>query len=145
MYDKDEEWMEIVNLDKLIQFSRKLIFYNFDEANDDLDTEEFMNKVERIKDRDIHEIELLLPIKECRQIFEELTMSKRHKKTKILTHFIKDDNYDIVLERLNQRMISNMVQGLVKKGVLETGFDNDRNDFVFWIKKDDDADNKEAE
>ena len=82
MYDKDEEWMEIVNLDKLIQFSRKLIFYNFDEANDDLDTEEFMNKVERIKDRDIHEIELLLPIKECRQIFEELTMSKRHKKTK---------------------------------------------------------------
>ena len=93
----------------------------------------------------MNEIELLLPIKECRQIFEELTMSKRHKKTKILTHFIKDDNYDIVLERLNQRMISNMVQGLVKKGVLETGFDNDRNDFVFWIKKDDDADNKEAE
>ena len=33
----DEGWMEIVNIDKLVDFSRRVIFYNFDEDNDDLD------------------------------------------------------------------------------------------------------------
>jgi hypothetical protein len=31
-------------------------------------------------------------------------------------------------------MISNILNSLVNKGMIETAFDNKSNDFVFWIK-----------
>jgi hypothetical protein len=31
-------------------------------------------------------------------------------------------------------MISNMLNNLVNKGVLDSGFDDESNDFIFWIK-----------
>jgi hypothetical protein len=34
-------------------------------------------------------------------------------------------------------MVSNLLNNLVNKGVIETGFDSDSNDFVFWIKDND--------
>ena len=46
---------------------------------------------------------------------------------------------------MNHRMISNMLQGLVSKGVLESGFDSESNDFIFWIPNDDnDTNNKKT-
>ena len=31
-------------------------------------------------------------------------------------------------------MVSNMISNLVKKGLLESAFDEEKNDFVFWKK-----------
>ena len=31
-------------------------------------------------------------------------------------------------------MISNMLNTLVNKGLLETAYDNESNDFIFWVK-----------
>ena len=47
-----------------------------------------------------------------------------------------ESDYDNVLRQLSERMISNIVRNLVKKGLVESAFDEDKNDFVFWIKKD---------
>ena len=33
-------------------------------------------------------------------------------------------------------MTSNIVNGLVQKGLIETAFDSEANDFIFWIKED---------
>ena len=44
--------------------------------------------------------------------------------------YVKDDDYDDFLVQLNQRMVSNIVHGLVKRGVLNTAFDNEKNDFI---------------
>jgi hypothetical protein len=32
-------------------------------------------------------------------------------------------------------MVSNIISGLVQKGLVETAFDEEANDFVFWVKK----------
>jgi hypothetical protein len=41
-------------------------------------------------------------------------------------------------------MISNILNNLVNKGVLESAYDADLNDFVFWIKEEDEQNNKDS-
>ena len=43
-----EGWLEIMNLEKLINFSRRVIYYNFDESNIKLDDDDFLDKVDKI-------------------------------------------------------------------------------------------------
>lgn len=131
-----EDWLEIVNLDKLVDFSRKVIFYNFDETNDGLNDNDFMDKIEKIENKDCEELERLLPKDEVKAIFADMTFKKKNKNTKKISLFIKQEDYDHLLSQLNQRMVSNIVKGLVSRGVVESAFDSDKNDFVFWIKKD---------
>ena len=35
---------------------------------------------------------------------------------------------------MNHRMTSNILNNLVNKGLVETGYDGNSNDFIFWIK-----------
>jgi len=132
----DEGWMEIVNIDKLVDFSRRVIFYNFDEANDDLDDEDFMKKIEKIESKDSTEMDKVLPRDEVKAIFSDLVFKKRNKNTKKVALFIKEEDYEQVLAQLNQRMVSNIVKGLVSKGLVESAFDSEKNDFVFWVRTD---------
>lgn len=132
----DEGWMEIVNIDKLVDFSRRVIFYNFDEANDDLDDEDFMKKIEKIESKDSTEMDKVLPRDEVKAIFSDLVFKKRNKNTKKIALFIKEEDYEEVLAQLNQRMVSNIVKGLVSKGLVESAFDSEKNDFVFWVRTD---------
>jgi len=132
----DEGWMEIVNIDKLVDFSRRVIFYNFDEDNDDLDDEDFMKKIEKIESKDSAEMNKVLPRDEVKAIFLDLIVKKRNKNTKKVALFIKEEDYEEVLAQLNQRMVSNIVKGLVSKGLVESAFDSEKNDFVFWVRTD---------
>jgi hypothetical protein len=38
-----------------------------------------------------------------------------------------------IIHKLNDRMVSNIINILTQKGLIETAFDNEANDFVFWI------------
>ena len=131
-----EGWMEIVNIDKLVDFSRRVIFYNFDEDNDDLDDEDFMKKIEKIESKDSAEMNKVLPRDEVKAIFLDLIVKKRNKNTKKVALFIKEEDYEEVLAQLNQRMVSNIVKGLVSRGLVESAFDSEKNDFVFWVRTD---------
>lgn len=130
----NNKWLEVVNLDKLVNFSRRLIFYNFDDEHKDIDDKDFLKKIENIKDSDSIEMDTILPFEEAKAILKSIIFSKRHKKTKKIKYFMRDSDYDDVLIQLNRRMVSNIVMGLVKKGVLESAFDDEKNDFVFWVK-----------
>lgn len=132
----DGGWMEIVNLDKLVDFSRKVIFYNFGEENNDLSDKDFLKKIEKIETQDSKEMHKLLPHDEVKNILSSLTFKKRNKNTKQVALFIKEMDYDEALIQINQRMVSNIVKGLVAKGLIESAYDSDKNDFVFWVKSD---------
>ena len=134
--DEDDEFMEVVNLNRLVEFSRQLIFYNFavDDDSEEAD-DEFISKVKNIKKEDKKELDRLLPFQETKLIFEESIIKQRHRKTKKIRYLIKQSDYDDVLIELNSRMVSNIIRSLVKKGLVETAFDNDKNDFVFWVSK----------
>jgi len=130
---KEDGWLEVVNVDKLINFSRKIIYHNFDEENNDLTDTEFLQKVDASTDQeDEKEIESLLPLGECRAIFKPFLVRVLSKDD--LYYKIKEDDYDEILIQMNRRMVSNIVKGLVAKGLVESAFDNDKNDFVFWVK-----------
>jgi hypothetical protein len=58
---------------------------------------------------------------------------------------IKEDDYDDFLVQLNRRMVSNIVKDLVSKGLVESAFDNEKNDFVFWVKGDEDETEREED
>jgi len=151
MYDEDENeerdgYLEISNVDKLVNFSRRLIYYNFDDESEKLSDADFFDKVQKIKKEDIPELDKYLPFEEAKSIMKSLIVKRRHKKTKIPKMFMKESDYDEVLVQLNQRMVSNIIRGLVNKGVVDSAFDNERNDFIFWVKdKYDEYDNERPE
>ena len=136
MKDEDDDFMEVVNLDKLVEFSRQLIFYNFAiEDEDDEPDDEFISKVKNIKKEDKEELDRLLPFKESKLIFKSSIKKQINRRTKKIRYVIKESDYDEVLVELNSRMVSNIIRSLVKKGLVETAFDDDKNDFVFWVSK----------
>ena len=49
---------------------------------------------------------------------------------------MNDIIFSDIVSKLNERMTSNIVNGLVQKGLIETAFDSEANDFIFWIKED---------
>ena len=140
--EDDDGWMEIINLDKLADFSRRIIYHNFDESNDQYSDKEFLEIVTQMKlnAENYQELEELLPIKETTNILKSLCILKNRKKRTV--YLIKEDDYDEFLVQLGQRMISNIILGLVKKGLVESAFDDEKNDFVFWVKKQDDENDK---
>lgn len=130
---KDDGWLEVVNIDKLINFSRKIIYHNFDEGNSNLTDSEFLQKVDSSVDTDDQkEMNSLLPFLECKAIFKPFLVRVLSKDD--LYYRIKEDDYDEILIQMNRRMVSNIVKDLVAKGLVESAFDNDKNDFVFWVK-----------
>jgi len=131
-------WLEVMNLEKLVKFSRKVIYYNFDETHSKLDDESFMEKIENISNKkDDEEMERVLPYKEIEAIFGEFLHRKISKETKKKAWFLKEKDYNIILEQLSERMVSNIVRGLVNRGLVESAFDDEKNDFVFWVKGND--------
>ena len=140
---EDNNWLEVVNLDKLVDFSRKVIYHNFDEQYAELSDKDFLNKIDTIENVDSKEMDRILSHDETKMILSELMFKKRNKKTKKVHYFIKEEDYDQALVQLNQRMVSNIVQGLVSKGVLETAFDDEKEELVFWVKRENEQEKNE--
>ena len=70
-------------------------------------------------------------------MFLPLCVKKKDDDQKTSFFVIREDDYDDFLIQLNHRMISNMIKDLVKRGALESAFDDEIDDFVFWVKKND--------
>lgn len=130
-----DDWLEIIDLTKLINFSRKVIYSNIGEEHTDLSNMEFLKAIENMQENNLKELDSILPIIEAKAIFEPYLKKERNKKTFKTRISIKESDYDEVLQQLGQRMISNIVRNLVKKGLVESAFDEEKNDFVFWLKK----------
>jgi hypothetical protein len=131
--ESEDEWMEVINLQKLVNFSRKVIYYNFDDENKNLSDKSFLEKIEKIStEESIKEMEDVLPFKEVETIFGNYLYRRKDKSTNKKGWFMKEKDYNTILEELAERMVSNIVRNLVKKGLVEMAFDEEKNEFVFW-------------
>lgn len=133
---EEDEWLEIENINKLINFSRKLIYHNFDERTSQISDDDFFDKVDSFTENEQQELDTVLPFKESKIIIKEFLKKRRNKQTQEIRIFMKESDYGEYLDKLNHRMISNLVMEMVKKGVLDSAFDDTMNDFVFWVKND---------
>lgn len=138
---KNEHWYKINDLEGFINHARQLVFSSFDKINSDAQ-DDLTSTLSNLGPKDQEELDRVLTYDEC------LIMAKNHikikisKKTKKENYYVNDLILSEMLESFNSRMVSNILSKLVSDGLLETAFDSDKNDFIFWIK--DDPENKKS-
>jgi hypothetical protein len=127
----DNDWFIVKDLDGLINSARILVFNNFGKNNTSPDPLSM-----KIDDTDKEELDQLLSFDESKAIVTSLLKRQNHKIKKKIRYLLNDNIFLEIISSLNDRMVSNVLGGLVKKGLVETAYDSESNDFVFWIKND---------
>jgi len=134
MSSTNDEWFIVKNLDNFINATRALVFNNFGKNENQ---EEFDLISYSIHPDDIKEIDSILSFDESDIIIEGILRKQKHKYKNTKRFLINDDLYMKILLSLNDRMVSNILNSLVNKGLVDSAYDNEANDFVFWIKNND--------
>jgi hypothetical protein len=126
----NNEWFVIKNLDSFILSTRTLLYNNFgkDGTGDIL---------KEISDTEREEFDTILTQEESLLIAKPLLKKQTNKTTKETRYLVTDDIYMEIIEKMNDRMVSNILNSLVNKGFIETAYDDTCDDFVFWIKEKD--------
>lgn len=127
------EWYRINDLKIFIKHTRFMVFETFGDSNDRAgdDFTELMSK-QKLKDK--KEMERLLPAKETVQIVTA-GIKKRLSKDGEIEFTVTNKAFKKILEELNARMVSNILAKLSSEGLIETAFDSEKNDFVFWVSE----------
>lgn len=128
----NENWYIVDDLDQFVLATRKLLFNNFGKS-DDQETSAIDDML-NISAEEQSEFDTILTQEESIIIAKNILKKQSNNKTQEIRYLVNDQMYLQMIENLNSRMISNTLNGLVNKGVLESGFDTEQNDFVFWIK-----------
>jgi hypothetical protein len=127
----DSKWFVIKNFDDFVDHARLLVFKFFGVANEQMN--DSINKViGELTEKEKEEMNEALTHEECAIIIKnkaKLTKNKEYKLTETIL-------YDI-LEEINSRLVSNILNRLVNNGILESAFDSEQNDFIFWVKDND--------
>lgn len=131
----DHESYIIKDLEQFVSSIRSLVFNSFGKTEDDTAVEEMLSN---IRPEEQEEFDTVLTQDESILIVKSLLKKKKNS-----NEYTLDEKILIkILESLNDRMVSNMLNNLVNKGLVETAFDTESNDFVFWVKNNEE--NKET-
>jgi hypothetical protein len=138
-----DKWYVIHDIDAFTNHVRVLVYNAFGSGlSEDKDDDPEIDDLISVKPEDEDELDKILSFEESLNIATQIVKKQKNKKTNNIRYVVNDSIFLQVIESLNDRMVSNLLNNLVNKGVLETGFDNETNDFLFWIK---DNDNKKSE
>jgi hypothetical protein len=132
MSSTNDEWFIVNNLDDFINATRALVFNNFGQQQVD----EEMDPINlSVHPDDVNEIDSILSFDESKLITLDRLKKQKNKQTKKVRYMLNDSLYMEIISALNDRMVSNILNGLVSKGLVESAYDSDANDFIFWVKK----------
>lgn len=126
------ETYEIIDIEKFVESTRTLVYHQF--GNKEGLPKNIDNLIQSLSDEEVDEMNRCLTQSESLNILQKFTKKQRNKYTQETRVSISDDDYMLYIEELNSRMISNMLAKLASDGLLETAFDEEINDFVFWTK-----------
>jgi hypothetical protein len=131
----------ITNLDEFTESSRRLVFKHFGEASSNVDISQDNNDfLVSLSTSEEKELDSILPLSEAKNIVTSLTKAQTNKKAKDTQYIINYDIFIEILEALNARLVSNILMNLSKKGIIESAYDASIDDFVFWIKNENNTD-----
>lgn len=139
--DKDQ-WFIVDDLEKFIESTRVLIFDNFGKDSQDQEEDKINILISDLSSEEISELNKILSQEECINIANQFLKKEKNKVTNQIRYIISTKKYLEMLESFNSRMVSNMLNHLVNKGVLDTAYDTECNDFVFWVKENDEKQEK---
>lgn len=140
----NEEWFIIKDLKEFINASRRLVFQNFgSQSEDNFDIE---NILTNINPEDQKEMDNVLSYNESLSIVNNFIKKQKNRKDPTKIRFILNEKtYLNIIEALNDRMVSNILNNLVNKGLIETAYDEQTNDFIFWVNDKNIGDDKTNE
>jgi Tfp pilus assembly pilus retraction ATPase PilT len=127
----NEQWYVIKNMKDFVNQTRILVFNSFGSTKPENDMDALMDS---LKPEDQDELDNILSYDESVVMTKDLAKKQKNKKTKKIRYLITDDIYHNIIKSFNDRMVSNLLNSLVNKGLVETAFDEKTNDFMFWIK-----------
>lgn len=144
MYEEqdDEDMVYVVSdIDKFVDETRKIVFGCFGDEGD-LSDANVDTLIHELKETDIEELDRTLSHEECMVILHTYVKPKitRRKKKK---YIISKEKFEKIVEDFNARLVSNLLTSLVQKGLIESAFDEEENDFIFWVKDIDEQQNKQ--
>lgn len=134
---KRDEWYEIVDIEKFVESTRVLIFDAFGKKNPEL--ENLATDLQELKEQERLEIDSVLTQQEALLIVKNLAKKKHG------VYSINNKIYSQIIDSFNTRLIGNMLSSLTSRGLLETAFDSESNDFVFWVPENNDKNNQKPE
>ena len=133
----DSDWYDVKDIDEFVKAARSIIYNNFGswdkkQGNSEVDIIDDMIT----KPSDEEEFNQLLTQEESIVIIKPLFKKQKNKRTSKIRYLISDDIFLNMLQQLNDRMVSNTISSLVQKGLVESAYDDEIDDFVFWVDKD---------
>lgn len=131
----EPEWFIVPNLSDFTNKTRAIVYNNFGTWQKKIDTDII---IEEITENEKEEFNKILSHQESLVIIKENIKKEKNKKTKKYRYLLNDKIFADIVHQLNERMTSNIINRLVQKGLIETAFDDESNDFVFWVKEDKD-------
>lgn len=141
-----KRWYVINDVEDFTNNARQLVFKFFGETDNTpikpTDTTESL--VNKMTEEELKEMDSSLPFSESLLIVQQFA-KKQINKQKKERYCITDDILQSIIEALNSRMVSNILLHLVSTGILESGFDAELGDFIFWVKEENDHENQKPE
>jgi glucan phosphorylase len=133
----NDQWFFISNFDEFVDHSRSLVFKFFGEANQIAD-DSMTASLYKMTNKETEEMDQTLTHDEAAAIIKNYAKQQVNRKTKKTRYCLTDKILQVIIEDLNSRMVSNILTKLVVDGVLDSAFDTEKNDFIFWVKEEDD-------
>jgi hypothetical protein len=131
---KNNGWYIVKDLPSFIDHARRLVFKFFGEVNKNA-SDSFTGLIAGLTPTEEEEMDAMLSFSECEIIAKNFLKKQIHRKTKAIRYYINDTILTEMLESFNSRMVSNILNKLVNDGLLESAFDEERNDFIFWVNE----------
>jgi len=122
----------VEDMEQFVEACRVLVFSVFGENN--AENKMVFSKSE-LPQPELEELEQILTQKESLILAKEYIRTQTHKFTKKQRYIISEKKCQEFVECLNSRMVSNLLNKLTNEGLVDTSFDSDLNDFVFWVKE----------
>ena len=143
----NEEWFIIKDIDELTNSARALVFSNFGKSNHPEETDDLVDDLLlEVSPEDQKELDSVLSYSESLIIVKQHIKKQIHKKTDKIRYIMNSDMFLKIIKSLNDRMVSNLLNSLVNRGLVETAYDDEDDDFIFWVKDNDSKNtNKESE
>jgi len=132
MDNDNDDWFVVSDIENFTKSTRTLVYNNFADWNKGED--DIVNSMQELPEDD-EEFNKLLSQEESIIIVKNSLRKQRSKKTNDIRYLVCNSLFYQILEELNSRMVSNTIGSLVKRGLVESAYDDELNDFVFWVNE----------
>ena len=123
----------IDNLDEFTDSARRLVYNGFGKGAVE-DPDEFTELVTKISPDEEQELNKILTHDEALIIVKSMAKEQKHKYEDKSRYLIDEKIFSEIIEAMNARLVSNILTSLANRGMIESAYDSDINDFVFWVK-----------